>query len=74
MTNQGPAVCPVGGHDSMVIDNRKPNNVIRHRRQCDRKGCGYRWTTHEVVTITPHDKCVIPVLCRKLRDDSSRID
>ena len=42
-----------GGADSKVIDSRATveTNSIRRRRECI--SCGKRWTTYEVVEITP---------------------
>lgn len=41
--------CPACNHpDSQVTDSRPVRDEIRRRRKC--KSCGFRWTTHELMT------------------------
>jgi transcriptional regulator NrdR family protein len=42
------SICPKCSTDSAVLDSRpKADGVIKRRRKC--KGCGYRWSTVEII-------------------------
>ena len=44
--------CPeCGCEESKVIDSRPTDNKVRRRRECE--GCGYRFTTYEIIEEIP---------------------